>query len=374
VFGCGHPDWAATYHAVPTTIDNRLQECGAERILSRGEGNAAAADLFDTFDEWEEAFLEKIAAPDMAKAGKASLRAVVNTQARQKMLNHGEIPSAKIISNEIITHSGQQIKRHIVMRLEEGASYRTGDYLSLLPITPIETVRRVLKRFDLHGDDLVSLSGSGMSFLLPTEFPISAFDLFSGFVELGQPVSNKQVGSLVPFARNDDDKAALERLSQPDVYEKEVAQNRLSLLDILEEYKQVEMPLGDFILALPPLRMRQVGSGPGYLLTTVLHFVLSATGSTSGLPHDRSLESSAYLQERDVLGNCDKLPRPFGARNEDPSRCSSITADFPSTKRPQGPHYHGWCWVWYCSIPSILPRACPPKVGQVCTDFNSDRL
>lgn len=276
VFGCGHPDWAATYHAVPTTIDNRLQECGGERLLPRGEGNASAADLFDTFDDWEEAFLEKIAAPDMAKATKASLLATVNTQARQKMLNHGEIPSAKIISNEIITHGGQQIKRHIVMRLEEGASYRTGDYLSLLPITPSESVRRVLKRFDLHGDDLISLTGTGMSFLLPTEFPISAFDLFAGFVELGQPVSNKQVASLVSFARNDEDKAALERLSQPEVYEIEVAKTRLSLLDLLEEYSKVEMPLGDFILALPPLRMRQVRPSRRCSLTTVLHFFVSA--------------------------------------------------------------------------------------------------
>ena len=290
MFGCGHPDWSATYHAVPTTIDNRLQECGGDRILSRGEGNASAADLFDTFDEWEEAFLEKIAAPNMAKAGKPSLRAVVNTQARQKLLNHGEIPSARIISNEIITHSGQQIKRHIVMRLEEGASYRTGDYLSLLPITPIETVRRVLKRFELHGDDLVSLSGSGMSFLLPTEFPISAFDLFSGFVELGQPVSNKQVASLVPFAHNDDDKAALERLSRPEIYDKEVAKKRLSLLDLLEDYEHIEMPLGDFILALPPLRMRQVRSVAVYALMTVLHFVLPVGGPTSGLPYNRSPE------------------------------------------------------------------------------------
>jgi len=372
VFGCGHPDWAATYHAVPTTIDNRLQECGAERLLPRGEGNVSAADLFDTFDEWEEAFLEKIAAPDMAKAGKASLRAVVNTQARQKMLNHGEIPSAKIISNEVITHSGQQIKRHIVMRLEEGASYRTGDYLSLLPITPIETVRRVLKRFDLHGDDLVSLSGSGMSFLLPTEFPISAFDLFAGFVELAQPVSNKQVASLVPFAPNDDDKAALERLSQPEVYEKEVAKTRLSLLDVLEEYERVEMPLGDFILALPPLRMRQVRHIAICSLMTVFHFILSATGSSSSLPHNRSAESPAHLQEGNVLGDCDKLPRPLGTWNEDPSWRSSIAASLPSTKRPQGPYYHGWCWIRYCSIPSVLPRASHSEVGQVRIDLIND--
>lgn len=365
MFGCGHPDWAATYHAVPTTIDNRLHECGAERLLSRGEGNASAADLFDTFDEWEEAFLDKIAAPNMAKAGKASLSAVVNTQARQKMLNHGEIPSAKIISNEIITHSGQQTKRHIVMRLEEGSSYRTGDYLSLLPITPIESVRRVLQRFELHGDDLISLSGSGMSFLVPTDFPISAFDLFSGFVELGQPVSNKQVASLVPFARNDADKAELERLAQPEVYEKEVAKNRLSLLDILEEYERVEMPLGDFILALPPLRMRQVRTIAVHSLMTVLYFVFSVTGSASSLSHNRGREGAAHIKERDVLGNSNKLSRPLGPRNEDPCRRTSFAASLPSTKQPQGPHHLGWCWVRYCSIPGILSRASHTKVGRI---------
>jgi len=275
VFGCGHPDWAATYHAVPTTIDNRLQESGAERLLARGEGNASAADLFDTFDDWEESFLDIIAAPEMAKATKASLTAIVDTQARHKMLKHGEIPSAKITSNDVITHGGQQIKRHIVMRLEEGSSYRAGDYLSLLPITPVESVRRVLKRFELHGDDRVSLKGSGQSFLFPTDTPISAFDLFSGFVELGQPASIKQVASLMQFARRNEDMSRLEKLSRPEVYEPEVAKSRRSLLDILEEYPMVEMPLGDFILALPPLRMRQVCPDVRLALTPVLHLIFT---------------------------------------------------------------------------------------------------
>lgn len=276
VFGCGHPDWASTYHAVPKTIDTRLQECGAERLLARGEGNASAADLFDHFDEWEESFIERIASTKMSKATKASLLAVIDTQARQRLLNHGEIPSVKVISNEVITHGGKQVKRHIVMRLEEGTTYRAGDYLSLLPVTPAESVRRVLQRFNLHGDDLVTLTGSGMTFLLPTEYPTSAFDLFSGFVELGQPASNKQVASLVQFAQSDTDKSALGRLCQPEVYEQEVAKSRRSLLDILEEYDKVEMPHGDFILALPPLRMRQVRLNLGY-----------RTDSSTRYPHHR---------------------------------------------------------------------------------------
>ncbi|HEY1100529.1 MAG TPA: cytochrome P450, partial [Myxococcota bacterium] len=42
VFGCGSRDWAATYQAVPTLIDERLQAAGATMILPRGEADATA--------------------------------------------------------------------------------------------------------------------------------------------------------------------------------------------------------------------------------------------------------------------------------------------------------------------------------------------
>ena len=42
VFGCGNRDWAATYQAVPTLIDDALEARGATRVYPRGEGDAAA--------------------------------------------------------------------------------------------------------------------------------------------------------------------------------------------------------------------------------------------------------------------------------------------------------------------------------------------
>ena len=53
VFGCGNHDWVATYQKVPTLCDTTFSERGAERIVDRGEGDAAASNFFEAFDEWE---------------------------------------------------------------------------------------------------------------------------------------------------------------------------------------------------------------------------------------------------------------------------------------------------------------------------------
>jgi cytochrome P450/NADPH-cytochrome P450 reductase len=41
VFGCGNTEWASTYQAVPTMLDEQLEAHGGRRIHPRGEGNAA---------------------------------------------------------------------------------------------------------------------------------------------------------------------------------------------------------------------------------------------------------------------------------------------------------------------------------------------
>ena len=53
VFGCGNRDWVNTYQRVPTLVDRLLEEHGAERLVERGEGDAADASFFESFDRWE---------------------------------------------------------------------------------------------------------------------------------------------------------------------------------------------------------------------------------------------------------------------------------------------------------------------------------
>jgi cytochrome P450/NADPH-cytochrome P450 reductase len=40
VFGCGNRQWAQTYQAIPTRIDQSLFEAGAQRFRPRGQADA----------------------------------------------------------------------------------------------------------------------------------------------------------------------------------------------------------------------------------------------------------------------------------------------------------------------------------------------
>ena len=51
VFGCGNTEWAATYQAVPTLLDDQLAAHGGRRVRARGEGNAAG-DFDAAYRDW----------------------------------------------------------------------------------------------------------------------------------------------------------------------------------------------------------------------------------------------------------------------------------------------------------------------------------
>ena len=51
VMGCGNRQWARTYQAVPTHIDQALSQAGATRLLARGQADANV-DLVADFEAW----------------------------------------------------------------------------------------------------------------------------------------------------------------------------------------------------------------------------------------------------------------------------------------------------------------------------------
>lgn len=158
----------------------------------------------------------------------------------------------------MISKGGNDIKRQIELELPEDAYYRTGDYLGILPVAPHPTVMRVLHRFNLHGDDLLTVKAvSATSHYLPVNTPVSAYDLFKGFFELDTPISSRQLAGLVKHACDERTRAALERYAQPEVFAEEIAKKRVSLLAVLEEFPKIKYPLSEFILAVPAIKMRQ---------------------------------------------------------------------------------------------------------------------
>ncbi|KAJ9093885.1 hypothetical protein QFC21_006258 [Naganishia friedmannii] len=271
VFGCGHPDWASTFMAIPCYIDSRLSELGAQRLCDRGKGDASRADLFDEFDEWEDKLwlklkstYDNLAALNGDVQKQQRLEADINSTHRQNLLRYEFLQSVKVISNEVISKGDVEMKRHLVLELPEETSYRAGDYLGLLPTTPLPVVMRALVRLNLHVDDTITLKGTSGGGTLPIDTPISALSLFSEYFELEQPATIKQIKSLAERSTEDTIKLAFKRYIQPEVYESEIFQKRISVLALLEEFPQLPISVAEYVEMLPSIKMRQysISSSP----------------------------------------------------------------------------------------------------------------
>ena len=76
VFGCGNTEWAGTYQAVPTLLDDQLAGHGGRRVRPRGEGNAAG-DFDAAYRDWHSGLWSDLAsALDLpAKVGEPAVPA-----------------------------------------------------------------------------------------------------------------------------------------------------------------------------------------------------------------------------------------------------------------------------------------------------------
>lgn len=265
VFGCGNTDWTSTYQSIPKLIDDRLGACGGERICERGVGNVAAPDLFGDFEDWLETLWLNLAMRNtnltaVHQEDIPTLEVSISSTYRTDVLRYGFMESGTVVSNTVITRGNTDVKRHIEIEMPKGTVYRAGDYLGILPVSPIPLVQRALVRFGLHSDDVLTIKSKTPQ-SIPIDTPVAAFVLFCGFLELDQPATLRNVKLLLEKCEDEETKKTLERLTVPEVYMNEIWAKRISLLSLLETYPDIHYPLVDFLDAVPVIRMRQVSAG-----------------------------------------------------------------------------------------------------------------
>ncbi|CAF3919426.1 unnamed protein product [Rotaria sordida] len=256
IFGAGHHDWVKTYQKIPLYIDQLLENAGGKRIIERGEGDAGG-DFYGAFENWKENLFQILrkdtGEENIISEEKLSIE-IVNSKR-----NFGQITMdiGIVLENKILVQANDIIPtiKHLEIKLPKGQTYHTGDYLAILPSNPIEIVYRVLKRFNLATDTQVRILSSTSTFF-PTNNPTSAFDILSGYVELSQPISKKQVEILATLCKNEKEQKQLHNLSG-NLYETEVLNKRTSILDMLELYPSCELSFAQYLRMLPSLRVRQ---------------------------------------------------------------------------------------------------------------------
>jgi len=300
VFGCGNHDWVATYQRIPKLIDEALAQRGAIRLVEHGEGDAGAADFFDSFDAWETnlwpVLAKEYSTQKTEQTSGLSVKTVYSGPNRAEVLRQADTALGTVVETRLLTSPNAPAKRHLEFELPEGTTFRAGDYLAILPINPPRDVRRAVARFGLLDDQEVEISSAGPS-SLPTGKPITLSALFSGYVELSQPATTRDLRLLTDIAKNDPDALkGLQELSS--AYVEKVVEKRLSVLDILEDYPSVHISLDQFLQLLPSMRVRQysISSSPLYNPThvTVTVSIIEAP-ARSGRDEPFQGVSSTYL-------------------------------------------------------------------------------
>ncbi|KAJ5998766.1 Oxidoreductase FAD/NAD(P)-binding [Penicillium sp. IBT 35674x] len=309
VFGCGHHDWAATFHRIPKAVNELIQENGGNRLCEIGLADAANSDMFTDFDGWgETAFWPAITAKygggqDKTAKSKSALQVEVSSGMRASTLGL-QLEEGFVLENQVLTQPGMPMKRLVKFKLPTEMTYQCGDYLAVLPVNPISVVRRAIRRFDLPWDAMLRIQKPSKSTAppsIPLDTPISASDLLSTYVELSQPASKRDLNLLADAAVEDaETQAELHYIaSSPSRFTSDIVKKRVSPLDLLMRYPAIKLPIGEFLAMLPPMRVRQYSISSSPLLNpeecTITFSVLNAPALSGSSEPSTEAEAEQYL-------------------------------------------------------------------------------
>jgi len=266
VFGVGNKDWASTFHRIPKLVDQLMEKLGATRLYPAGYVDVSQ-DIVGPFEDWKLGLFPKLReASGVTATVKASeIKIEISQPETPSKLAGEDVSEGVVLSNKVIARRGVgPEKRQIDILLPPGAEYRSGDYLVIQPYNPRETVSRVLNRFGLHPDDLITVSGTSKEHLKShSGGAISAFELISTRVELANPASQRQISTLADLSSGADTDR-LKSLATDELYAKEILLKRFSILDLLEDFPSCTLSFGAYLDLLAPLAPRQysISSSP----------------------------------------------------------------------------------------------------------------
>jgi cytochrome P450/NADPH-cytochrome P450 reductase len=169
-------------------------------------------------------------------------------------------------------------------------TYEAGDYLAVLPVNPIPTISRVLRRFGLPWDAMMTLR-KGAHTTIPTETTMAVSAVLAAYVELNGPATRRNIATLRKYARDQSLSEEIATLTEP-----------LSVLEILERYPGIEAPFAVYLSMLTPMRIRQysISSSPlkDPTKVSITYSVVGANSSHLGVATNylKSLQAGSTAQ------------------------------------------------------------------------------
>ena len=271
VLGVGNSQWP-NYQNFPKRIDAAIEATGAARLVPRAE-----ADGQGDFDGAVAGFVRDLwralgaAEPSAAGAGGLALVPVDPGAARAAVLpEHAQ--RLTVVSNEELVRPADGLwdfavepprpsTRLIRLKLPAGQSYRAGDHIAVYARNRPELVERVIARLGVDGAAQLRVDGSGGRFRhLPLGETVTVRQLLSDFVELSDPLPRRALAAVTSGCPDTTRKLA----ALADAYDAEVADKRLTLIDLLDRFPAAELSLDSFVALSAPIapRFYSIASSP----------------------------------------------------------------------------------------------------------------
>lgn len=279
MFGVGNSDWTHTYHRVPKLTDELFEKLGARRFVESGFVNVKE-DIMGPWESWSEKMWTSLreASGTTTEVLGGTLQTEITAPKFATYLGGKDITYGRVKVNKDL--GGAEVglaKKHMEVELPPGTSYRSGDYMVVLPLNSNITVKRVMKRFELSPDDHISITGTNKTFLA-TEAPTAIYEILMTRVELSTPISQKQL-QILASATPEDKRASLLELASDEVFKTKVIPKRYSILDVLEDHPDCNLPFSAYLDLLKPLSPRQYSISSSPLAN--VDFIPAPDGSTT---------------------------------------------------------------------------------------------
>jgi cytochrome P450 / NADPH-cytochrome P450 reductase len=277
---------------VPKDVDGMMQKAGAERLGPATFSDAAVSDIFSDFEGWlQDQLWSSLARKYNIDTGVVDTNSTIDLIRGQPLrvaMRRGFMATT-VTESRLLSAPGVAAKRHLGLKFPDDTVYRVGDRVQILPRNRPETVKRVLLLFGLDEDELLTIS-SARNLGIPTETPVTAAELLGAYFELTQAATVKNIQILADKASDVTTSSALRKLASSSNFESNIRHNHVSVLDLLERFRTVDLPLSSFISMLPQMRPRAYSlssapaqrPGEGTLTYTVVGSEQSERNSTLG--------------------------------------------------------------------------------------------
>lgn len=326
VFGSGNSEWASTFQRVPTLVDELLNECGAYRLVERGAADVRG-DHLGAFQDWSEELWNTVAEnydvdhhdyerEKLVLEGSTNRSHFLNAAKYGSGATDAQYVAAQVTDKAVLSSTNDdngpiRTKMHLEVKLPGSVTFETGDYLEILPRNNPDLVERALKTFGLLGDDRVIVRSDHA--FLPSNTPVTYREIFADYVNLSTIPTQRLISKLAEECPCPPEKSDIQELAGP-LYQNEILDRRVSLLDLLEMYPSIRPDLTNFLENLEPLSPRKYSisssssrgnNTPAITFSVIDEPAWSGYGNFAGVASTylANLEVGSKIQVRVVAGN-----------------------------------------------------------------------